>query len=68
MRENPTATPNRFEIVFSELDRLQSFADRETGLRVTLTDPDLAELREIDELRRVAMEVATPRPISYTGT
>ena len=68
MTDNPTATGNRFEVVFNELDRLQSLADRETGVRVTLPDPDLVELREIDELRRMAMELAMPRPTSCTGT
>lgn len=67
MREDPTAAGNRFEIVFNELDRLQSLADRETGVRATLPDPGLVELREIDELRRMAMELAMPRPISCTG-
>lgn len=68
MREDPTAAGNRFEIVFNELDRLKSLADRETGLRVTLPDPDLVELREIDDLRRMAIDVAMARPISSTGT
>ena len=68
MMGNPTTTGNRFEIVFNELDRLQSLADRETGVRVTLPDPGLVELREIDELRRMAMELAMPRPTSCTGT
>lgn len=68
MSEDQKAAAGRFEIVFKELERATSFVDPEAGVRVILPDPDFAELREIDELRRVAMEVATPRPISYTGT
>ena len=61
MSEDQKTTADRFEIVFKELEKATSFVNPETGVLVILPDSNLAELREIDELRRVAMEVATPR-------
>ncbi len=68
MSEDAKTAVNRFEVVFKELERPASFVEPETSVWVMQPDPDPNELREIDELRRAAMEIAAPRPISYTGT
>ncbi len=68
MSEDQETAADRFEIVFKELEKATSFVSPEAGVRVVMPDLDLVELREIDDLRRMAMEVAAPRPISYTGT
>ena len=68
MSEDAKTAVNRFEVVFRELERPASFVEPETLVWVMQPDPDPSELREIDELRRAAMEIAAPRPISYTGT
>lgn len=68
MSEDARTAVNRFEIVFKELDSPASFVEPEALVWLMQPDPDPSELREIDELRRAAMEIAAPRPNSYTGT
>ena len=68
MSEDAKTAVNRFVIVFRELAGPASFVEPEGLVWVMQPDPDPIELREIDELRRAAMEIAAPRPISYTGT
>ena len=68
MSEDAKTAVNRFEIVFKELDRPASFVKPEALVWVMQPDPEPSELRRIDELRRAAMEIAAPHPISYTGT
>lgn len=58
---------DRFAIIYRELRKIEAGPDQAT-IRVFLTELDPAELREIDELRRFAMEVANPHPSFYTGT
>ncbi len=68
MSEVAKTAVNRFEIVFKELDSPASLVEPEALVWLMQPDPDPSELREIDELRRAAMEIAAPRPIWYTGT
>lgn len=63
----PTMSNNRFAIVFKKLAEAQeeeAVLGRESIEVKSLED----ELNEIDELRRIVLEITDPEPQSYTTT
>jgi len=56
----------RFQIVFEKLaEAVGMESDDESAVVVTRA---VAEFNEIDELRRLALEIAEPEPMTYTTT
>lgn len=59
---------NRFKIIFVKLAEAlaeQGHPDKSSG---GLRDASLKEIDEIDELRRLALEIREPEPMTYTTT
>ena len=57
---------SEYKIVFEKLREAQESEGREPTLPSIKLD--LEELQEIDELRRLALEITDPDPTSYTTT
>jgi len=58
---------HRFDVVFVELVKADAESPNATS-GMLITSHELEELRDIDELRRVAMEVSSSGATFYTGT
>lgn len=63
----------QFKIVFSKLQNMLMDEAREDRTRPTIDiqmtpEATLEELEQIEELRRIVMEVIDPEPLSFTTT
>jgi hypothetical protein len=52
---------DNFRIVFDQVPHIQNQSSLQT-------EAERAEIDEIDELRRLALEIGEPEPTSYTST
>ncbi len=59
---------DRFSIILEQSTKDQTEQPENANILITLPDTSLQELREIDELRRLAFEVSQPPLQFYTGT
>jgi hypothetical protein len=64
METRRDTSDERFAVIYRKLKETVSDA----GADVPYEGLELSELREIDELRRFAMEVSNPDPTFHTGT
>jgi len=57
-----------FTLILEELAQSKAEELLDANVSIVLPDPSLQELREIDELRRLALETAQPQLQFFTGT
>lgn len=58
---------HRFKIIFDEVSKVEQDERLESNLAAEVQELS-DELEEIDELRRLAMDIKDPEPKSYTAT
>lgn len=58
---------HRFKIIFDEISKVEQDEQLESNLVAEVRELS-DELEEIDELRRLAMDITDPEPKSYTAT
>lgn len=63
----PNVALHRFQILFDKLAEAQ-IGEVDANIRVYLPQTEIAELRELDELRRIVVATASPYQPFYTGT
>jgi hypothetical protein len=67
MTEKPV-DKDPFAVIFEELAKSAAEVSSDANVSIVLPDTSLQELREIDELRRLALETAQPQLQFYTST
>lgn len=58
--------PTDFTVIFEKLTEVKETTEGEDVAVAVLLD-DLSEMEEINELRRLSLEMARPTPVLYSG-